>query len=112
MARGIHYHLMNIPKIGLLNEITFIKCIWISLSIKISSSIEIDDIFVGSSRSEGIALTIASFDHFIKNFGSVFISIADCIICIFNHDHLVVLRRVHHLIIYLEKGNSSIQMGI
>ena len=42
---------------------------------KNSSSIEIDDIFVGSSRS-GIALTIASFDHFIKNFGSVFISIA------------------------------------
>ena len=42
---------------------------------KNSSGIEIDDIFMGQPKS-GIELTIASFDHFLKGFGSVFISIA------------------------------------
>lgn len=42
---------------------------------KNSPGIEIDDIFMGKPKS-GIELTIASFDHFLKGFGSIFISIA------------------------------------
>ena len=42
---------------------------------KNSGPIEVDNIFVGSPKT-GIELTIAAFDHFIKGFGSIFITIA------------------------------------
>ena len=42
---------------------------------KNSKGIEIDDIFVGKPKN-GIELTIASFDQFLKGFGSIFITIA------------------------------------
>ena len=42
---------------------------------KNSKGIEIDDIFIGKPRN-GIELTIASFDQFLKGFGSIFITIA------------------------------------
>ncbi|RAP24967.1 hypothetical protein DID73_00240 [Candidatus Marinamargulisbacteria bacterium SCGC AG-343-K17] len=42
---------------------------------KNSKSIEIDDIFVGKPKN-GIELTIASFDQFLKGFGSIFITLA------------------------------------
>ena len=42
---------------------------------KNANDFEIDDIIVGKPKS-GIELTIASFDTFLKGFGSIFISIA------------------------------------
>ena len=40
-----------------------------------SGGIELDSIFVGKPKN-GIELTIASFDHFIRGFGSIFITIS------------------------------------
>lgn len=42
---------------------------------KNSKSIEIDDIFIGKPKN-GIELTIASFDQYLKGFGSIFITLA------------------------------------
>ena len=64
-----------IPKIGFLERPHLHKMSIEFIVDKNSSGIEIDDIFMGQPKS-GIELTIASFDHFLKGFGSVFISIA------------------------------------
>lgn len=42
---------------------------------KNSNGIEIDDIFIGKPKN-GIELTIASFDQYLKGFGSIFITLA------------------------------------
>jgi AGCS family alanine or glycine:cation symporter len=42
---------------------------------KNSEGLEVDDIFMGTPKN-GIALTIASFDQFLRGFGSIFISLA------------------------------------